>query len=190
MLKRKWESLYRFPSNLKLFVIALLASNLAVSNFHCNENHPEPVCPVEYKIEKDQQYTLTGKWKFVGFESLETRSMEYPPCGDNETFIIFSDSMPAREGAAFRYPYLFQGRTLINSFVGTYVADSSNTIKLSETIKSRVNGTEPIERFQQKFHRALESTERYYITDNLLQLVYDKGSRNLLFVAQNDTILF
>ncbi len=189
-LKNLWDSFYRFPSNLKLFVVALLACNLAVSNFHCNEKSEDQTCPVDYQITNGGEFSLTGKWKFIGFEESETKRIEYPPCGENETFIIFTDSLHHRQGESFQYPFIFQGRTLINSYIGSFVTGPENTIKFSETIKSHVNGTDQIDRFQEKFHFALQSTEKYSINDNLLMLYFENGERDLLFFAHNDTITF
>jgi len=189
-VKKTSAKIYRFPANLRLFVLALLACNIAVSNFHCNEQS-DPTCPVDYAVKEVKNLPLTGKWKFVGFENPKTKEIEYPPCGDNETFILLTDSLHNRpEKDIFKYPFIFQGRTLINSFIGSYVTEPENKIKFSETIKSQVNGVSQIEQFQEKFHFALRTAETYQIDNNLLLISFDEGKRDMLFFSNPDTIAF
>lgn len=189
-IKKSAEKIYRFPANLRMFVLALLACNIAVSNFRCNEQ-TAPVCPIEYDVTAEENIPLKGKWKFVGFENPKTKEIEFPPCGDNETFLILTDSLHNRpEKEIFKYPFLFQGRTLINSYVGSFTTDAENKIRFSETIKSHVNGSSQIEQFQEKFHFALRTAETYTIENNLLMISFDKGSRDMLFFSSNDTITF
>ena len=190
MPKTEKKTLYRFPENMKLFVVALIACNFAVNNFHCNDRQTGPVCPVEYETATGD-FSLHGKWRFIGFENQKTKNIEYPPCGDNETFLILTDSLHRKtDDNVYQYPYIFQGRTLINSFVGSYVIEADNRIRFSETIKSRINGTPELAEFQDKFHNCLSSAERFEINENLLMIYFSPGGRDMLFVAQNDTILF
>ena len=127
----------------------------------------------------------------MGFENPLTKEIEYPPCGDNEAFLILTDSLCDRsEKEIFYYPYIFQGRTLINSYIGSYTSDSANNIKFSETIRSHINGTHEIEQFQGRFHAALKTADKFEINDNLLQIFYNNGQSDILFVAQNDTIMY
>jgi len=191
MSRKPFEPFLKLPDNLKLFIVALIACNLAVSNYHCNEKNKNAECPVEYEVIPGKNFPLYGKWKFIGFENSLTKQIEYPPCGGNEAFIILSDSLCNRpEKEIFYYPYIFQGRTLINSFLGSYKSDSDNRIMFSETIRSSIRGTPEIENFQDEFHHALKTADRYQISDNLLQIFYDDGSSNMLFVAQNDTVMY
>jgi hypothetical protein len=189
-IKKTAEKVYRFPANLRMFVLALLACNIAVSNFRCNEQEG-PVCPVEYNVVMGDNLPLTGKWTFIGFENPRTKEIEYPPCGDNSTFIILTDSTHSRpEKEIFKYPYVFQGRTLINSFIGSFATEDEDKIVFSETIKSHVNGTGQLEDFQEQFHFALSTAETFDIENNLLRISFDNGRRDLLFFSTNDTIVF
>lgn len=191
MSSKPLDSFFRLPGNIKLFVIALIACNLAVSNYHCHKENDTVSCPVEYEVENMKNLTLKGKWKFIGFENPDTKLIEYPPCGDTEAFIVLTDSLHDRpEKEIFYYPFLFHGRALINSYIGSFVTEPGNKIKFSETIRSHVNGTQPIERFQNHFHSALKTAERYEISNNLLMIYYNEGKRSLLFVSKNDTIKF
>ncbi len=185
------DSFFRLPDNLKLFIIALIACNLAVSNYHCNEKNTNAECPVEYEVIPGKNYPLIGKWKFIGFENPLTKAIEYPPCGNNQTFIILTDSLCNRpEKEIFYYPFIFQGRALINSFLGSFTKDDEGKIKFSETIRSHISGTPEIDRFQNQFHEALKTADKYEINDNLLQIFFDEGRHNMLFVSQSDTIMF
>ncbi|HXH18006.1 MAG TPA: hypothetical protein VNJ07_02895 [Chitinophagales bacterium] len=190
MSPKPLESFFKLPDNLKLFIVALIACNLAVSNYHCNEKNKDADCPVEYEVIPGKNYPLTGKWKFIGFENVLTKEIEYPPCGGNETFIILTDSLCNRpEKEIFYYPFIFQGRTLINSYVGSFTSEE-NKIKFSETIRSHIKGTREIDHFQEQFHNALKMADTYVINDNLLQIYFDGGKHDMLFVAQNDTIMY
>ena len=185
------DSFFRLPDNLKLFIVALIACNLAVSNYHCNEKNKHQDCLVEYEVIPGQNLPLTGKWKFIGFENPLTKQIEYPPCGDNEAFLILTDSLCDRsEKEIFYYPYIFQGRTLINSYLGSYTSNEKKEIRFSETIRSHINGTHEIEQFQGRFHAALKTAANYEINDNLLQIFYNGGQSDMLFVSQNDTIMY
>lgn len=191
MGRKPFESFFVLPDNLKLFVVALIACNLAVSNYHCNDRDKNAECPVEYEVVPGESYSVIGKWKFVGFENVLTKEINYPPCGGNEAFIILTDSLCDRpEKEIFYYPYLFQGRTLINSFVGSFTFNEQQEIKFSETIRSQIKGTPDIEDFQNEFHFAIKSADKYQVTDNLLQIFYDEGRHDMLFVAQKDTIMY
>lgn len=191
MARKPLNSFYTLPDNLKLFVVALIACNLAVSNYHCNDRSKDAECAVEYEVVPGESHSLVGKWKFIGFENVLTKEIDYPPCGGNEAFIILTDSLCDRsEKEIFYYPYIFQGRTLINSYLGSYTFNDKNEIKFSETIRSQINGTPEIDDFQNEFHFAIKSADRYQITDNLLQIYYDEGSHDMLFVSQKDTIMY
>src|ERR1051325_1146156 len=127
------ESFFKLPDNLKLFIVALIACNLAVSNYNCHERSKNTECPIEYQVIPGKNLPLIGKWKFIGFEKSSTKEIKYPPCGDNEAFIILTDSACNRpEKEIFYYPFIFQGRTLINSYVGSYSTDNQSQIKFSE----------------------------------------------------------
>ena len=191
MSSKPFKSFFALPDNLKLFIVALIACNLAVSNYHCNEKSENAQCPVEYEVIPGENHQLTGKWKFVGFENALTKEISYPPCGSNEAFIILTDSPCDRaEKEIFYYPYIFQGRALINSYLGSYITREENEIRFSETIRSQINGTYEIENFQRDFHYALQTADKYKITDNLLQIFYDDDAHDMLFVSQNDTIMY
>lgn len=188
--KNTTEKIYRFPANLRMFVLALLACNIAVSNFRCNEQ-TGPVCPVEYEVTNEANLPLTGRWTFIGFENPKTKEIEFPPCGDNTTFLILTDSTATRpEQDVFKYPKVFQGRTLINSYVGSYETLGDDQIKFSETIKSHLNGTSQIEQFQDKYHFALRTAEKFRVENNLLMISFDSGSRDMLFFSDPDSIRF
>ncbi len=185
------KSFYNFPENMKLFVVALIACNLAVSNFHCNKTEEEPVCPVEYQIITGKNLPLTGKWKFIGFEDIAFSNIEYPPCGETEAFIILTDSLHNRdEKEIFKYPFIFQGRTLINSYIGSYATEHGNKIIFSETIKSKVNGTLRVENFQNKFHDALRTSESFEIENNRMVLNFDQNRQRMIFVSSKDEAAF
>ncbi len=191
MGRKSFDSFFSFPDNLKLFVVALVACNLAVSNYHCNETSKRSECAVEYEVIPGITPSLVGKWKFVGFENVLTKEIQYPPCGGNEAFIILTDSICNRpEKEIFYLPYIFQGRALINSYLGSFTFNEQNEIQFSETIRSQVNGGGEIIHFQDEFHFALKTADKYQITDNLLQIYYDDGAHDMLFVAQNDTIMY
>jgi hypothetical protein len=191
MRRKRLESLYTLPDNLKLFIVALVACNLAVSNYHCNDKGKYSECAVEYEVVPGATPSLVGKWKFIGFENGLTKEITYPPCGGNEAFVILTDSICNRpEKEIFYLPYVFQGRALINSYLGSYSFNEQSEIQFSETIRSQVNGTSEIQHFQEEFHYALKTADKYQITDNLLQIFYDDGAHDMLFVAQNDTIMY
>lgn len=173
-------------SKLKFVVLLVIAVYIFV---RCNKEASVKSCPVDYQVETGQNLSLEQKWEFVGFEDQKNNEIEYPPCGDNKVFIIFADTLHNRHNTEFfQYPFMFQGRVLINSYRGSY-RKKDDTLLLSETIKSMINGAPDIEAFQEKYHAALRKANRFEIENNLLKIYYE-DAKDMLFVADNDTTTF
>jgi heat shock protein HslJ len=101
-----------------------------------------------------------------------------------ESWIEFTDSTHTENGAAYKYPVVYRGTALINYFSGSYQPDTqAKAVQLSETIKTRVNGTAQVKDFETRFHNTLSGVEHYQIVHNELFLVPNHGSVQLRFVA-------
>lgn len=150
---------------------------------NCHKKNHDNICPVNYTLSEANDFALTGKWKFIGFEDQSTSAIEYQPCGNNEVHILFEELSHNRQGDEnFLYPYIFKGQALVNSYTGSYNTSNVNHITFSQTIKSKINGTREVEQFEEKYHQALLNAETFTIVHNLLLIFYEDGTKNMLFV--------
>jgi hypothetical protein len=150
----------------------------------CKDDMTSDECLVSYSIDTENTYYLHGKWQFVGFYQTETSEIDAPLCGNVESWIEFTDSSHTASGAAYKYPLLFRGSALINYFSGSYLPDTQKQdIQVSETVKTKVRGSDQIENFEIRFHNILSEVSSYKIVHNELFLVPEYGNVQLRFVA-------
>ncbi|MDX2001028.1 MAG: META domain-containing protein [Chitinophagales bacterium] len=149
----------------------------------CNKEKIVDECPIDYAIDSSFNYTLVGKWRFVGFRDTSNGSMDHVLCGEVESFLNFTDSIHSVSGnPAYIYPYVLKGGALINSISGSYETFDTNGIRISKTVKSSVNGTQQVKDFEQRFYTLMESASRYRINYNELTLYPADGSVTMVFI--------
>lgn len=179
---------YRYAWFIYKFVLRYKFLFMAIGIYcfaNCHKKNDNKVCPIDYEVLEANDFTLTGKWKFIGFEDQTTTDIEYQPCGNNEVNISFEDVTHNRQGEDFQYPFIFKGQALVNSYTGSYQVTNVNHITFSQTIKSNINGTPEVDRFEEKYLQALYNAETFTIVNNLLMIYYEDGTKNLLFVNAN-----
>ncbi len=150
----------------------------------CKDDLTSDECPVSYNIDTENTYYLHGKWQFVGFYDSQTGDIDPPLCGVIESWIEFTDSSHTASGSAYKYPVVYRGSALINYFKGSYLPDTQkHEIQLSETVKTKVRGTEQVDGFESRFHNILSTVNQYKIVHNELFLIPENGNTQLRFVA-------
>ncbi len=150
----------------------------------CKDDMTSDECPVQYTVDTENTYYLHGKWQFVGFYDTETGEIDPPLCGVVESWIEFTDSTHTQTGQSYKYPVVFRGSALINYFSGSYLPDTQQQqLQVSETVKTKVNGTPQVDDFETRFHNVLSGVKSYKIENNELFLVPDYGTTQLRFVA-------
>ncbi len=150
----------------------------------CKDDLTSDECPVSYNIDTENTYYLHGKWQFVGFYDTISGELNAPLCGVIDSWIEFTDSSHTASGVAYKYPVVYRGSALINYFKGSYMPDTQKQeLQLSETVKTKVRGTEQVEGFESRFHNLLSTVHNYHIVHNELYLVPQSGSVQMRFVA-------
>lgn len=156
----------------------------------CQKDETVQTCPVDYTIDTEHAYDLEQSWKFVGFEDKNTGKIDPPLCGNIQSWITFSAEENERTGnKAYSLPNKFYGVALINHFSGTYQKlDEENTIELSSTVKTTVNGTPQVKDFEARFHNILMNIDHFEIENNELFLYPYAGTEILHFVASEEPV--
>lgn len=170
---------------MKRYVIASLAvAAFVMSLISCKKDETLSTCPVDYRVDTNNEYKLGDRWEFVGFENIKTGQIDAPLCGNVESWIYFADTLNTRSGSsAYQYSRRYEGVALINHFGGTYDQDEANNIMLSPTVKTTVRGTAQVEDFEARFHQILSNIDSYRIENNELILEPAYGDTRLRFVA-------
>lgn len=173
---------------MKRYVIAaVVLIPLLIFGVSCQKDETISQCPVDYTIDTEGTYDLNGSWKFIGFENTTTGDIEYPICGNVQSWIKFTDSLNTRSGdPAYDLTYRFYGVSLINHFSGTYEKTEGEDLMLSPTVKTTVSGTPQVASFEARFHEKLVRVEKFEIRNNELFLYPSSGDIVLHFVATDN----
>lgn len=173
-----------------VFVIGLIAL------CGCRKDSNKSVCPIDYKVENSTSYSLTAtRWKLIGFQETSTSKIDYPPCvgysvgldgkanPDYGIYISFQDTMHNYNNPEmYPYPYIYGGNTSVNSYAGSYEADSSNNLTLGIFISTEIaHLSSEIMDYERKYYAALKSVNRFEINHNVLT-VYYSSIEHMIFV--------
>lgn len=155
----------------------------------CTESN-EIACPVTYTVVAGD-FELQSTWRLVGFVNRNEGRMNYPPC---ETYLLAGNTVETypllltftQEAAGGRRSAsqmsIFRGNGPVNDFSGAYALQGDQITVGEEFDSSESEVAGVVGEYEQRYFDALQSMNRYKITNNMLTIIFGDGGEELTFV--------